>query len=89
MTDQKHPEPAEIVRLIGAQIHQGNGRAELHKIVLGIAAFSLTALLGVAVWQFNRVIDKQEDLAQGQAETNERITKVETKVDILLQEQRQ
>jgi|SRR5262245_49566550 len=71
---------------IGAQIRQEgeSAKAELQKVITQVALLAVSALLGAVLWQVQRMIDKQDAAVKEQATTNERLTKVETKVDMLL-----
>lgn len=80
---------ARVAQVIEHHHHggNGNGNAKLNSIILALAAFGLSTLMGIALWQLNRVMDKQDTLTESQAQTNERLVKVETKVDMIAREQ--
>lgn len=56
--------------------YHGNGNSresKLNAIILGVAAFGMTFLIGIGLWQVQRLIEKVDNL-------NDRIVRVEVKL---------
>lgn len=82
-------EDARVSQVIEHHHHGANGNgSKLNSIILAVAAFGLTTLMGIALWQLDRVMDKQDTLEEAQAQTNVQLTEVKTKVDMIQRERR-
>lgn len=62
----------------------GNGKAALYPVALGISGFLAVALLGIFGWVAVHVMAQQDKQSDQNAELSRRLATVEAKLDILV-----
>lgn len=79
-----HPHPNYGIQ----QPTNGNGKAEIYKIVVGVAAFLAVVVLGIFGWVAEHVMGRQdsqdEQMNRYHTEEAQRLATVEAKLDILI-----
>lgn len=62
----------------------GNGKAALYPIALGISGFLAVTVLAIFGWVAVHVMEQQDKLSDQQSEQSRRLATVEAKLDILV-----
>lgn len=88
MRPDRAPDDYQAPPVVEHHHHHGAANGKLNNIILAICATSCTLIIGIAGWFGTLVYRKVDEVNDKQVVIVERLTRVETKVDVALNKER-